>query len=320
MSENTPVVSVCMPASRESRWFADAVRSVLAQSFTDFEIVVTDDSGGSLAEAVGRFGDARIRYVPNLTRLGFAGNHCRAIDEARGRYITFLHDDDAWEPEYLAASASILDLYPEAGLVLAGATEVDANGAAIGPRPANMPPGLVARPLVRMLDPAFMMLLPSLTMVRRTALEANTRPWPDVIAADLTMYVDIVQAGWQIYHLDTPLVRYRVHAGQIGADALAHRHALVSVWKAYTFADAEAEALRRHAVARALIGRAATLLRRREPARARQDLDGAHDISPDTARGRRLALRAVSRLPAAFVPVTTAIWARLGRGHRHQGV
>jgi glycosyltransferase involved in cell wall biosynthesis len=320
VSNATPVVSVCMPASRESRWFADAVRSVLAQTFDAFEVIVTDDSGGSLAEAVGRFNDPRIRYVPNPRRLGFAGNHCRAIDEARGAYVTFLHDDDAWEPRYLEEAAGVLDLYPEAGMLLAGATEVDGDGRVIGPRPAHMSQGIIPQPLARMLDPGFMMLLPSLTMVRRTALEANRRPWPDVIAADLTMYVDVVQAGWQLYFLDSPLVRYRVHAGQIGADALAHRHALVSVWGGYRFADAAVEDLRRRAVARALIGRAATFLRRNEPARAREDLDGAREASPDTARARRLALRAVSRMPTVVVPMTTAVWSWLGRRHRHQGV
>jgi glycosyltransferase involved in cell wall biosynthesis len=320
MSSTAPTVSVCMPASRPSLWFGDAVRSVLGQTFRDFEVIVTDDSGGALAEVVKGFADPRLRYVRNPTRLGFAGNHCRAIDQARGTYVTFLHDDDAWEPEFLAKATSTLDLYPETGLLLAGAVEVDGGGAVLGPRPASMPPGLVPHPLVRMLDPSFMMLLPSLTMVRRTALDANIRPWPDVIAADLTMYVDIVQAGWQLYFLDTPLVRYRVHDGQIGTDALAHRHALVSVWKGYRFDDNEAETLRQRAVARALIGRAATWLRRREPARAREDLADARDISPTTSRARRHALQAVSWLPASFVPMTAALWAHLGRRHRHQGV
>jgi glycosyltransferase involved in cell wall biosynthesis len=320
VSRTVPLVSVCMPASRPNAWLEGAVRSVLGQTLSDLEVILSDDSGGSLQSVVSSFNDARLRYLPNPSRLGFAANHCRAIEAARGDYVAFLHDDDLWEADYLRLSTEAMAASPEVGLVLAGAEEIDANGLTIGPRPADMPAGVVPDALRRILDPTFMMLLPSLTLVRRRALEANRRPWPNVIAADLTMYIDILKAGWQLHYLDRPLVRYRVHAQQIGTDDYAHRDALVTVWRAYNFRDHEVEMARRRAVARALIGRAAALLRRGEPTRARQDLHAARDASPETARGRRLALGAASLLPSAVRPLVESAWASMGRRHRHQGV
>ena len=313
-----PKVSVCMPACRNSAWFQQALRSALAQSLTNVEIVVTDDSGGDLREIVTDFSDPKIRYYPNSNKLGFSGNHCRAIDLATGEYVAFLHDDDQWEADYLTKAAEVLDSNPDVGLVLCGAMEVDENDNALGIRPARMNPGIQSDPLASFLTSGFMMLLPSLSLFRRTALDSNTRPWPNVIAADATMFIDVAQSNWKIHYLAQPLVRYRVHAQQIGTDDLAHRHALVTVWGSYTFAEERLELMRKKAFARSLVARAGALVKRGRFSDARHDLLEAKLADPEVVTVRWWILRLATMFPF-LMPVFLNAKKLLPRRHRHSG-
>jgi glycosyltransferase involved in cell wall biosynthesis len=314
-----PRVSVCMPASRNTPWFRQALRSAMAQSLSDIEIVITDDSGGDLAGVAESFGDSRIRYFSNPTRLGFAGNHCRCLDLATGEYVALLHDDDAWEAEYLSTAAAVLDRNPEVGMVLCGAMEIDGHDLALGVRPARMEPGIQADPLGHFLLPEFMMMLPSLALFRRGALETNSRPWPDVNAADVTLFIDVARSNWKVFYVEKPLVRYRIHDHQISTDDFAHRHALVTVWSGYTFSEERFESQRRKCLAKSLIGRAGALLRRRDYRGARRDLAEAQRTSPETARRLRWwLLRAVATAPFLAGPLVRLRNA-LPRQSRHQG-
>lgn len=317
---SVPSVSVCMPCSRDREWLRTAIRSVLDQSFQDFEIVLTDDTGGALRGMIESFRDARIRHLPNPNRLGMAGNHCRAIGEARGKYVAFLHDDDAWEKDFLKKTCAVLDETPEVGLVLAGANEIDANDKFLCRRPTVLEGGLQADPLPQFLARDFMMMLPSLSLFRKTALERNPRPWLNVITAEVTMYIDLLNAGWKLYYLDEPLVRYRVHKNQIGANDLAHRHGLVTIWRSYHFADERLEDLRKKRLSSALLARAAALVRRRRLRKARNDLIQACRAWPNIVRGKWAAIFWVTFFPVA-IPFAEKIWGQLHDPfvHRHEG-
>lgn len=97
-----PKVSVVIPTCNRPELLKRAVRSVLAQTFQDFEIIVVDDGMKERAEtALRQFHDPRIKYFRNETSLGGGGTRNRGIDEARGEYIAFLDDDDEWMPEKL---------------------------------------------------------------------------------------------------------------------------------------------------------------------------------------------------------------------------
>lgn len=314
-----PKVSVCMPAHRNSKWFQQALRSVLAQTMADIEIIVTDDSGGELRPVVESFADSRLSYYPNPARLGFSGNHCRAIELTTGEYVAFLHDDDQWEADYLSKAVAVLDANPDVGLVLCGAVEIDGDGRVLGERPPHMDPGIQNDPIAKFTFPGFMMMLPSVSLFRRAALESNKRPWPDVIAADGTMFIDVAIAGWRIYYFAQPLVRYRVHAQQIGTDDMAHRHALVTVWSGYRFEDGRLELLRKKVLAQSLVARAGAHLRRQNYAAASADLLDAKQIDPAVVNGRWRMLHLACRFQ--FVtPMLMNARKLVPRRHRHGGI
>ena len=98
----SPAVSVVMPTWNREALIVDAIESVLAQSFTDWELIVVDDgSTDGTKEAVACFADSRIRYIEkNHAGQCAARNH--ALSLARGPLIAYLDSDNVWYPTFLA--------------------------------------------------------------------------------------------------------------------------------------------------------------------------------------------------------------------------
>jgi len=102
-----PTVSIIIPTCNRPEFLKRAIRSVLAQTYQDFEIVVIDDGTEERAESVvAGFHDPRIRYLKNETRLGGGGTRNRGIKKVRAPFIAFLDDDDEWLPEKLEVQMS----------------------------------------------------------------------------------------------------------------------------------------------------------------------------------------------------------------------
>jgi glycosyltransferase involved in cell wall biosynthesis len=97
-----------------------AIDSVLAQSYTDFELIVVDDnSPDETAEIVARCRDPRIRFYRNVTNLGPEGNWNRCLELARGRYFKLLPHDDMLLPDCLKDQVAALEADHEERIALA---------------------------------------------------------------------------------------------------------------------------------------------------------------------------------------------------------
>lgn len=132
--ENTPTVSVVMPVFNVQAYVGQAVASVLAQRFADFELIVVDDGGSDNSVEICRtFIDPRIRIVQQANR-GLAGARNTGISLARGRYIALLDSDDAWAPDKLERHVSHLDANPSVGASYSGAELMDCRGRLLGMR------------------------------------------------------------------------------------------------------------------------------------------------------------------------------------------
>ena len=96
------LVSIIMPSWNTEPFIADSIRSVLAQTYPRWELLIVDDcSTDRTDEVVFSFDDPRIRYFKNETNSGAALTRNRALREAQGEYIAFLDSDDLWAPEKL---------------------------------------------------------------------------------------------------------------------------------------------------------------------------------------------------------------------------
>ena len=134
MSETHPKVTVVVPLYNTQRYIAETLRSIAAQSFTDYEVVVVNDAstdaGPSIVEAAMQH-DARIRMVTQENR-GLAGARNTGIRHARGTYVAFLDADDLWHPEKLAMHAAHLDAKTDVGVSFSASRFIDDDGNDMG--------------------------------------------------------------------------------------------------------------------------------------------------------------------------------------------
>ena len=95
-------VSIIMPTYNCGPFIAESVRSVLSQTYTNWELLIVDDcSTDNTAQVVASFDDPRIRYMQNEQNEGAATTRNRALRAAQGRYVAFLDADDKWLPTKL---------------------------------------------------------------------------------------------------------------------------------------------------------------------------------------------------------------------------
>ena len=112
MQENeiNPKVSVIIPTYNRAHLLERSMRSVLVQTFQDFELIVVDDgSSDNTSTVVKQFGDARVRYVRHNKNRGGAAARNTGINLAKGDFIAFQDSDDEWLSEKLEKQMSLLE-------------------------------------------------------------------------------------------------------------------------------------------------------------------------------------------------------------------
>jgi glycosyltransferase involved in cell wall biosynthesis len=133
-----PRVSVIVPVYNGAATIAGTVRSILAQTFRDFEVLVIDDGStdgsGAIAQAVAaELGDERLRVLTQTNGgQAIARNHGMAI--ARGEFFAFIDADDWWTPDKLAAQVAALDAHPAAALAYSWTVLVNGDRQPLGGR------------------------------------------------------------------------------------------------------------------------------------------------------------------------------------------
>lgn len=126
-----PYVSIIIPTYNRAPLIGAAIASVLAQTFSDFEVIVVDDGSTDETEkAVRELPDSRIIYIKQ-ERKGRSRARNTALCLAQGRYIAFLDSDDLYLPAKLALQVSYLDSHPHIGMIYTSAYCVDCSGKAL---------------------------------------------------------------------------------------------------------------------------------------------------------------------------------------------
>lgn len=96
------LVSVIMPSYNTAKYIGDSIRSVIGQTYTNWELIIVDDcSTDDTVETIRLFSDERIKLFVNETNSGAAMSRNRALREASGKWVAFLDSDDIWHPEKL---------------------------------------------------------------------------------------------------------------------------------------------------------------------------------------------------------------------------
>ena len=134
-SRTAPRVSIGLPVFNGDNFLSQAIGSILAQSYTDFELIISDNASTDRTEAICRehaAADQRIRYYRAEHNLGAAVNFNRTFELASGEYFKWAAHDDMLAPRYLEACVAALDAHPEAVLCQTLVQQVGESGELLG--------------------------------------------------------------------------------------------------------------------------------------------------------------------------------------------
>ena len=134
MSDCRPLVSICLPVYNGEQYVREAIKSILAQTFEDFELVISDNASTDRTHDICRDAaerDRRVRYVRADANRGLAWNFNRAFELAEGPYLVWIGHDDVMGKEYIGCCVEALNQDSGAVLAFANASYIDDKGSVI---------------------------------------------------------------------------------------------------------------------------------------------------------------------------------------------
>lgn len=206
----TPKITVFIPVYNRERYVAEAIDSVLAQTFPDFELLVVDDgSTDATRTVVAAYDDPRVRLVCNERNLGIPATRNRGLAEARGEYIALLDSDDWCYPQRLGRQAAFLDANPDYAEIGTWGRAMDSEG-----RPLRSIQYRPVAPDDVKVEFLFRCAVKNRSVMGRTALLRAYGYREDYARCqDYDMHVRIARE-WRVGNLPQILVRGRNHPGR----------------------------------------------------------------------------------------------------------
>lgn len=208
-----PAVSVIVPAYNQGHYLGEAVRSVLAQTYLDFEVIIVDDgSTDSTRRVAHSFNDPRLRYHYQENR-GLSAARNTGIRLTDAPYVSFLDSDDQFLPEKLSLLVEVLDNQPEVGFVAGQALLIDEKGRRLGKAFTTPPPADGAQLLLGNPLHVGSVLLRRGWLERVGVFDERLRSYED-----WDLWLRLARAGCRMGWVPRPVSLYRFHTGQMIRD------------------------------------------------------------------------------------------------------
>ena len=154
-TRHAPKVSIGLPVYNGERYLAQAIQSILDQTFTDFEVIISDNaSTDGTAQICAEFAahDQRIRYFRQERNLGAAPNHQFTFHQSAGEYFKWSAHDDIMEPAWLERCVEVLDGHPDVQLAFPLSILIDESGEVVRKHPDYGGRLMSSRPSERFCD------------------------------------------------------------------------------------------------------------------------------------------------------------------------
>jgi hypothetical protein len=222
-----PAITVVVPTYNRSRWVQEALDSVLAQSFTDFLVIVSDNASvDDTPEVIRRYtdADARVEYVRRDENIGWLRNFNAALAAVTTEYVTILNDDDLMRPGALERAVEALEAAPRAGLLHTALDIIGVDGELVV-MGTNWTHGLTkdtdepGQQFIRRSMRYLGRVCPPSAVVRTRALPAVPYDPADEPNSDHTLHLTIA-LDWDVIFLATPGMAWRGHEGQDSSDMI----------------------------------------------------------------------------------------------------
>jgi glycosyltransferase involved in cell wall biosynthesis len=214
MTAAAPRVSVIMAVYNGAQYLREAMDSVLAQDFSDFEFVIVDDCSTDATPAmIAAYGDARIVYLRNARNAGQTASLNTALRAARGEYVARIDADDAYQPGKLRRQVAFLDANPDVAVCGTAAVKFDGHGREFG---LFIPPTR-AEDIRFTIHQRVPVCHVSVMMRRDRVLACGGYDEDYKYAADYALWSTLLQRGHRIANLPEPLMKYREFPASLGA-------------------------------------------------------------------------------------------------------
>lgn len=204
-----PKVSVLMPAYNSEKYIAEAIESILNQTFTDFEfIIINDGSTDNTAKIVRQYTDKRIKFIDNKKNQGLIAVLNQGLDLCRGEYIARMDSDDISRPQRFEKQVKYMDENPDVGVL---GTSIEQFG--------DLNKLCIYKSTISYMD-----LVQSCTIahptvfIRRDILQKYAIRYKSeyVHAEDYNLWAQLIKVT-KIHNLTDTLLRYRWHGGNISS-------------------------------------------------------------------------------------------------------
>lgn len=226
------LVSVIVPVYNVEKFIEETMDCVLAQTYTDWELLLVEDCSTDstvtlIRQYMERTRDPRIRLIRQPSNMGAARARNRGLKEAEGRYIAYLDADDLWAPEKLERELAFLK-EKDAAFVFTGYEFADENGRGVG-KVVHVPETLTYRQALSNTTIFTTTVMFDLEKLSREQLEM-----PVIKSEDTALWFKVLRGGVTAHGLDENLVKYRRGGKSLSSNKL---EALRRIWNLYRKAE-----------------------------------------------------------------------------------
>lgn len=209
-----PRVSVIVPCYNTGKYLRQALDSVLAQTYTDWEVIMiddgsTDNSAQIAAEARAQFG-SRLKYFYQPNR-GLSATRNTGFRHASGEFISFLDADDVYAPNRLQRGVEALDNNPDVGLIHSKVDRIDGNGTFLEHPPTADVRYLSGRIARHIFTRKAHILCPSILFRKRCLERVGESDETLTVNADRDICFRIA-LRYPVFYIDEVLASYRLHS------------------------------------------------------------------------------------------------------------
>ncbi len=204
-----PLVSIIMLTYNRAEYIEAAIESALAQTYTNFELIILDDgSTDNTAAIVARFTDPRICYLRSPDNRGLYERRKESLDYVHGSYVAILDSDDIWiDREKLAIQVGYLEQFPDCAVVGTFITLIDEAGRVIGNTSYETSDTSIRSHLLSRNQFANSSVLMRKRFLDKTEGYRNFAP-----CEDLELFLQLGQFG-TFANLPEYMIQYRIHQG-----------------------------------------------------------------------------------------------------------